>query len=70
MSCKEVAEIYISLFDPSDHSMNLTVQLRENIYKYTFQTNLFMNMARLMLHPKKDINLKKYNKKYKYESRK
>ena len=51
INCDKVRDFYISLFDPNDYSMNLTIKLRENIYKYAYQTNLLINMASFMLHP-------------------
>ena len=36
ISCRYIQDFYVSLFDPNDLSMNLTVKLRENLYKYAY----------------------------------
>ena len=36
ISCPYVRDFYVSIFDPNDLSMNLTVKLRENLYKYAY----------------------------------
>lgn len=60
----------MSLFDPNDFSLNLTIRIRESLYKYAYDTSLIMNMTILMLDPKKNLDLTKYNRKYKYKSKK
>jgi hypothetical protein len=35
-SCRYIHDFYLTLFDRNDHSMNLTIKLRENLYKYAY----------------------------------
>ena len=46
-----VKDFFISLFDPTDHSLNIPVELREHIYKYTLQTGLMVYLTLYMFNP-------------------
>ena len=62
-----IRDFFIALFDPNDFSLNITKQIKENLYKYAYQTGFIMNMTAFMLHPKIGINNKKYTRDYKYD---
>ena len=64
-----VRDFYTALFDPNDFSLSLTKRLREQLYLYSYQTGLLVNLAAFMLHPQQGMDIKKYTKEYKYEAK-
>ena len=48
--------------------MNISIPIRENIWKYAYETGLMINFAQFMLHPADDLDLTSYDRKYTYNS--
>ena len=62
-----VRDFYTALFDPNDFTLNIPKAVRENLYKYAYNTGFFVNMTTFMLHPREGLDTSKYTREYKYE---
>jgi len=64
-----VKDFFISLFDPTDYSLSISKELRENLYKYSNQTGLIVYIAQYLLNPLCEHNVSQYDRDYYYESK-